>query len=188
MTMPRLSSIPPSSRSHDPLDNEQVAQNLEKLAWLMDRAVTVPGTRITFGLDALLGLFPVLGDSLTGLVQTALVLVALRHYHVPRVVAARMVGNVLLDTAVGAIPFVGDLFDIGFKANTRNVLLLEPYRQKAAAAAGRPVSPSPFAVEAAHIKSGMPWRWIIPIGLLLVGMLILVLVGFVTVVRWVFGF
>ena len=154
----------------------------------MDRAVKIPGTRLSFGLDALLGLLPGAGDALTGLIQTGLVLVALRHYHVPKIVAARMVANVLLDTTVGAIPFLGDLFDMGFKANTRNVLLLEPYRQKADVAAGRPFSPSPYTLEAGQVHSGMPWRWIIPIGLVLVGMLALVMVGFITVVRWIFNF
>jgi hypothetical protein len=185
--MTRLGSQPQSAHTHDPFDNELVAHNLERLAWLMDRAVKVPGTRITFGLDALLGLLPGAGDALTGLVQTALVLVALRHYHVPKIVAAQMVGNVLLDTTVGAIPLLGDLFDIGFKANTRNVLLLEPYRQKADIAAGRPLTPSPYAIEAAHIKTGMPWRWIIPIGVVLLGMLALILIGFLAVVRWLFN-
>jgi Domain of unknown function (DUF4112) len=186
--MSRLGSQPRPTHTADPFDNELVAQNLERLAWLMDRAIKVPGTRLSFGLDAVLGLLPGAGDVLTGLVQTGLVLVALRHYHVPKIVAARMVGNVLLDTTVGTIPFVGDLFDMGFKANTRNVLLLEPYRQKADIAAGRPLTPSPFTLETAHVHRGMPWRWIILIGILLIGMLVLMMVGFIVVVRWLFNF
>ena len=97
--------------------DEGVARNLERLAWLMDRAFRVPGTRVTVGLDSLLGLLPIGGDVLTGLVQTALVLVALVHYKVPRTVAARMMTNVLIDVAVGSIPILGDLFDVAFKAN-----------------------------------------------------------------------
>jgi len=62
-------------------------RGLEQIAWLMDRAITIPGTRITVGLDALLGLLPVGGDVLTGLIQTGIVLVALFHYRVPRAVA-----------------------------------------------------------------------------------------------------
>ncbi len=92
-----------------------VARNLERLAWLMDRAFTIPGTKITVGLDALLGLLPVGGDVLTGIVQAALVLIALRHYRVPRSVAARMMGNVALDVALGSIPLLGDLFDVAFQ-------------------------------------------------------------------------
>ncbi len=160
---------------------EAMARNLERLAWLMDRAFHVPGTRIRIGLDALLGLFPIGGDVLTGLVQAGLVLVALRHYKVPRIVAARMAANVLIDIAVGAIPLLGDLFDIGFKANTRNVQLLEAYRHPEAAAEGRRsmVGLRPI---------GMPWRFIVPIAVVLLGMLTLVLIGFITVVRWLFQF
>src|SRR3954468_23996934 len=83
-------------------------RGLEQLTWLMDRAIKVPGTNITIGLDALLGLLPVGGDAMTGLIQTGIVLVALFHYRVPRAVAARMMANVLLDTALGAVPLLGD--------------------------------------------------------------------------------
>src|SRR5580700_2243532 len=83
---------------------QAIARNLERVAWLMDRVVTIPGTNISVGLDAVLGLLPIGGDVLTGLVQAGLVLVALRHYKVPRTIAARMMANVLLDVAVGSIP------------------------------------------------------------------------------------
>ena len=163
---------------------EAMARNLERLAWLMDRAFQIPGTRIRVGLDALLGLFPVGGDVLTGLVQAGIILVALRHYKVPRVVAARMVWNVLLDIAVGAIPLLGDLFDIGFKANTRNVQLLEAYRHPAGSAIGRPGA----APMLEHRHSGMPWRFIVPVALVLFAVLALVLIGFITVAPWLFNF
>ncbi len=96
---------PPPARS---LKDEAVARNLERIAWLMDRALTIPGTKISVGLDALLGLLPIGGDVLTGLVQVGLVLIALRHYKVPKSIAARMMANVLLDIAVGSIPLLGD--------------------------------------------------------------------------------
>jgi Domain of unknown function (DUF4112) len=164
---------------------EAMARNLERLAWLMDRAFHIPGTRIRLGLDALLGLLPVGGDVLTGLVQAGIILVALRHYKVPKVVAARMAANVLLDTAVGAIPLLGDLFDIGFKANTRNVQLLEAYRHPEGASIGQP---GPSAAMREHRSTGMPWRFILPIAAVLLIVLALVLVGFITVVRWLFHF
>ena len=110
---------------------------------------------------------------MTGLVQAGLVLVALRHYKVPRPVAARMMANVLLDVAIGSIPFLGDLFDAGFKANTRNVRLLQPYGH-------------PSTIELQPRKT--PWRYIVPIAAVLFIALALVLVGFITVVRWLFGF
>src|SRR5262249_38088324 len=102
---------------------------LEVLAWLMDRAFRIPGTNVRVGLDAILGLLPIGGDALTGMVQVRLVLVALKHYHVPRAVAARMAANVLLDTTFGAIPILGDAFDVFFKANTRNIRLLQKVQQ-----------------------------------------------------------
>ena len=88
---------------------DALARKLELLAWLMDRAFHIPGTKVRVGLDAILGLLPVGGDLLTGVVQVGLVLAALRHYKVPKLVAARMAGNVLIDIAVGAIPLLGDL-------------------------------------------------------------------------------
>jgi Domain of unknown function (DUF4112) len=165
---------------------EALARNLERLAWLMDRAFHIPGTRIRVGLDAILGLVPIGGDLLTGLVQAGLVLVALRHYKVPRTVAARMAANVLIDIAVGAIPLLGDLFDIGFKANTRNVQLLDACRHPGAAAVGRA---NRAALPSIAIRPiGMPWRFILPIAAVLLVVLALVLVGFVAVVRWMFQF
>ena len=161
---------PRPSRS---LKDEAVARNLERVAWLMDRALTIPGTKISVGLDALLGLLPVGGDVVTGLVQAGLVLIALRQYKVPRSIAARMMANVLLDVAVGAIPILGDLFDVGFKANTRNIRLLEPYGHHTT------IDLQP---------RGTPWRYILPVAIVLFIALALVMVGFITVVRWLFGF
>ena len=186
------------STTHDPR-SAAVARNLERLAWLMDRAVKIPGTRMTVGLDAVLGLLPIGGDVATGLVQTGLVLVALHHYRVPKSVALRMGANVLLDVAVGAIPLVGDLFDVAFKANTRNLRLLEPYRQESESAP-EPAGPLPWAkvVETrvnppaaplpAPRPSGTPLRIILPIALVLLSVLLLVVIGFVTIVRWLVSF
>src|SRR4051812_45748051 len=114
---------------------------LEHLAWLMDRAVRIPGTKVSVGLDAILGLLPVGGDVLTGIVQVGIVLVALFRYRVPRPVAARMAANVLVDVLLGAVPLLGDVFDVAFKANTRNVQLLrevQEQRQVTPAASSRP--------------------------------------------------
>ena len=62
---------------------------------------------------------------MTGIIQTGIVLIAMYQYKVPRAVAVRMAANVLIDTALGAIPLVGDAFDVFFKANTRNIKLLQ---------------------------------------------------------------
>jgi hypothetical protein len=176
----------PKPTGLDPRQREALARNLERLAWLMDRAFHVPGTRITMGLDALLGLLPVAGDVLTGLVQAGLVLVALSHYKVPRTVAFRMMANVLIDTAVGAIPLLGDLFDVAFKANSRNIQLLEPYRHRDPIEAGHPGTPHSISIDLSPIRIRTPWRYIIPIAAILLVALVLVLIGFITVVRWLF--
>ena len=159
----------------------RVDHHLDRLAWVMDRAIRVPGTNIHLGLDALLGLLPIGGDVATGLVQAGLVLVALKHYKVPKAVAKKMVANVLLDMGVGAIPILGDLFDVAFKANTRNLKLLEPYRhhdQDEGAASFLPGIPAP------PVSIGMPWKFLAVIAAVLLGMLTLVVIGFVVVIRW----
>jgi hypothetical protein len=175
------------ARPFNSIREQAVARNLERLAWLMDSAITIPGTRITVGLDALLGLLPVGGDVLTGLVQTVLVLVALRHYKVPKTVAVRMMTNVLVDVAVGSIPILGDLFDVGFKANMRNVKLLEPYgHQIDIETPEQHGIRIPITVKPATHRT--PWRFIVPIAAVLFIGLALVLIGFVTVVRWLLHF
>jgi len=146
-------------------------EGLERLAWIMDRAVRIPGTPIRVGLDALLGLLPVGGDVLTGIIQVGIVLFAVAHYKVPRAIAARMAANVLLDTAVGAIPLVGDAFDVGFKANTRNIRLLTQVQQQRAT--HQKVSTAPSVLYLAGLAAAM------------LGLIVLVAIGFVTVVAWV---
>ncbi|HWK09696.1 MAG TPA: DUF4112 domain-containing protein [Vicinamibacterales bacterium] len=97
---------------------------LRRLAHLFDSAFEIPGTRVRFGLDPLIGLLPGIGD-LASPVLTLLILwhgVAAR---VPRIVLARMVLNAAIDAGVGAIPIVGDLFDVAWKSNDWNLALLE---------------------------------------------------------------
>lgn len=97
--------------------------------WL-DDFVRIPGTRIGIGLDALIGfVFPGLGDALTGIGSAALLWLALRS-GVPRVVLLRMIMNIGIDVLVGAVPVVGDLFDVGWKANRKNLELIERHRRE----------------------------------------------------------
>ena len=91
---------------------------------VMDQAFRVPGTSLRFGLDALFGLVPGFGDALTGLVGMYGLVVA-RQLGAPASIQLRMLGNLGLDTLVGAIPLFGDLFDFAFKAHVRNRVLLE---------------------------------------------------------------
>jgi hypothetical protein len=94
------------------------------LARLMDSAFVIPGTRVRAGLDALLGLVPGVGDLAAGAIGLFLILQA-RELGASRWLQARMVGNLLLDTAVGSVPLLGDAFDVLFKANLRNLKLLQ---------------------------------------------------------------
>lgn len=97
---------------------------LRKWATLLDAALGIPGTRLRFGLDALIGLVPGAGDAFSGMFSALLVVQAMK-LGVPRIILARMALNVFIDAAVGVVPLLGDLFDVGWKANLRNVTLLE---------------------------------------------------------------
>ena len=97
---------------------------LRKWSVLLDSAFRVPGTSLTFGLDPLLGLVPGLGD-LAAPAFTALLLLHAVRMRIPRVVQLRMLMNAGIDLVIGMVPLVGDLFDAGWKANVRNLALLE---------------------------------------------------------------
>src|SRR5262245_1120541 len=99
---------------------------IDALATLLDTALVIPGTGVRFGLDALIGLFPVVGDIIT----TALSLFIVHEAYqlgAPGHVIARMLGNVALDGVFGAVPLVGDAFDVLWRANRRNVRLLREW-------------------------------------------------------------
>lgn len=106
------------TRTADPLARARA------LTRLLDTAAKVPGTGIRFGADAVLGLIPGLGDVAGAVLAGYLVLLAQR-LGAPRSVVLRMLGNVAVDTLGGTVPLVGDLFDVAFKSNTRNLALLE---------------------------------------------------------------
>lgn len=109
----------------------EVAPELELLARWMDTLFEIPGTRIRFGLDAIVGLVPGLGDLLTTLVSLY-ILGAARRYGVPRSTMLRMAANVAIDAAVGALPLLGDVFDVFWKSNVKNVALLRRHVQSTA--------------------------------------------------------
>ena len=95
---------------------------------LLDSAFRVPGTGIRFGIDAILGLVPGLGDLSAPVFAAALILTGFR-MRVPWVVLARMVLNAGIDMVLGLVPILGDLVDIAWKANLRNLALLERHAQ-----------------------------------------------------------
>lgn len=96
------------------------------LARLLDDLVAIPGTSFRIGLDPIIGIVPGVGD-LIGAVLSTWILLAAARLGAPGTVLARMGVNVAVDTVVGAVPFAGDLFDAGWKANARNVRLLEAW-------------------------------------------------------------
>src|SRR5258706_3222724 len=99
---------------------------LRKWSVLLDSAFRVPGTSLTFGLDPILGLIPGIGD-LTTPFFAALLLVHAVRLRIPRVVQLRMLINAAIDLGIGFVPVIGDAFDFGWKANVRNLPLLERY-------------------------------------------------------------
>lgn len=105
------------------------AMRIEMLSRLMDDVFTLPGTNMRIGLDAIIGLVPVLGDLISQAVSSYLIWEA-RRIGVSRLTIARMIGNSALDTVVGFIPFAGDAFDMAFKANMKNLKLLKAHLEK----------------------------------------------------------
>jgi hypothetical protein len=146
----------------------EARERLKKLAWLFDSSIAIPGTRFTVGLDALVGLIPVLGD-LIGVAMSSFILAEANRLGAPKSVLWRMAGNVGIEGLVGMVPFAGDVLDAAFKANQRNVKLLDAWYQ------------NPGKTERAS-------RWF---GVLLVAIVVLFLglsiyTGFV-ILRWVVG-
>jgi Domain of unknown function (DUF4112) len=101
-------------------------RKLGRLAWLLDSSIPIPGTRFTIGLDALIGLIPFIGD-LVGVALSSYILSEASRMGVPRSVLLRMAVNVGLEGLIGLVPLAGDVFDAAFKANQRNVRLLEAW-------------------------------------------------------------
>jgi hypothetical protein len=107
---------------------------LRRWAVLLDSAFRIPGTRIRFGLDAIIGLIPGIGDISTPAFAGLLLLQAVR-MRLPIVIQARMVLNAALDMLLGLVPILGDLVDVGWKANLRNLALLERHARPGVAPA-----------------------------------------------------
>ena len=122
--------------------------NLDSLAKLMDSRFTIPGTNIRFGLDSIIGLLPGVGDFATFMVSGYMVSILAKN-GASGFVLARMTLNILIDALIGSIPILGDIFDVVFKANQRNIKLLREHY-----------------VEGRH--KGGAWKVILPIILLLI--------------------
>lgn len=108
---------------------EAALARINAVARVMDSLFAIPGTRLRLGVDSVLGLVPVAGDVLAQIVSAYLIWEA-RRLGVSKLTLWRMVGNSLIDTVVGAVPIVGDAFDVAFKANMKNVRLLQRHLEK----------------------------------------------------------
>ena len=106
--------------------------SLQSLARLLDAVFRIPGTEVRFGLDAMIGIIPGVGDLAGAVVAGYLVIAAARLGASPAVLL-RMLLNVAVDTLLGSIPFLGDVFDVAWRANTRNVALLQRHLARPAA-------------------------------------------------------
>jgi hypothetical protein len=111
-------------------------EHLDHIAALLDDMFQIPGTTIRFGLDALIGWVPGIGDALAGTASFLIVFASWRR-GARTVTLLRMIANVLLETAVGAIPVAGDLFHVFWKANRRNYRLLMREKERPGEDVGR---------------------------------------------------
>jgi hypothetical protein len=132
----------------------KIDDSLDRLSWLMDDLIKIPGLNWRFGLDALVGLIPGFGDTVTSMVSFYILASAVR-YRVPKVTLLRMGLNIGIDYLVGSFPVVGDLFDAWWKSNQMNVALLSKRA----------------TVSASEARKGQLSDW------LFVGLIILVLAG-----------
>ncbi len=110
-------------------DPASVRRRIEAMEQLLERSLVVPGINRPVGLDAVAGLVPVLGDIITAGLGMYIVWEA-RNLGLPKWKLARMAGNVLFDSAIGAVPVAGDFFDFFFRSNTRNLRIVKRHLDK----------------------------------------------------------
>jgi hypothetical protein len=153
-----------SNRPHSERPGIQLAEGIAKL---MDARFRIPGTRFRFGLDPILGLFPVVGDLAGFAVSGALILYMIR-FGASRKVITLMIINATLDATLGSIPVIGWVFDAYYKANQRNIRLLKEHYQ-----------------EGKHQGSGK--GVLITVAITLVILIVLLLWGLIALTRWIWG-
>jgi len=114
-----------------PLGREPLAvlRRIEIMEHLLERSMTIPGTSRKVGLDALVGLVPVVGDIVTAIMGAYIVWEA-SNLGLPKWKLWRMAANIAIDTGFGAIPLVGDAFDVLFRSNTRNLRIVRRHLEK----------------------------------------------------------
>src|SRR5262249_5246940 len=114
--------IIPPRKKRDGVDVDAELARLERIANLLDACIEIPGTSIRIGLDPIVGLIPGIGDVI-GFAASVYIVERLTQLGISPLARARMIGNIVIDAAVGAIPVLGDIFDAGFKANVMNLEL-----------------------------------------------------------------
>jgi hypothetical protein len=139
---------------------------LARLAWLLDSSIPLPGTPFSIGLEALIGLVPVAGD-LAGVLLSGYIIKEAAALGASRSILARMALNVAVEGLAGMIPFAGDIFDAAFKANQRNVRLLDAYLDQPA--------------RTRRASRG----FLLVLGLALLGLVLAILVLGTLLVRWI---
>jgi hypothetical protein len=149
-----------------PNQRNEIAQ-LDVLAKLMDSQFQIPGTNIRFGLDSLIGLIPGAGDFSTLLVSGYMV-ATLAKNGASGFVLAKMIMNIVIDAVVGSIPVLGDLFDVAFKANQRNMKLVNEHY-----------------IEGRH--GGSAWKLILPVLFILLLFIAGLTWGAYKIVAWMFA-
>jgi hypothetical protein len=110
-------------------DPVAVRARVEALERILERAFVFPGTKIPFGLDSVIGLVPVLGDLVTACISAYMVWEA-RNLGMSKWQLIRMTANIGIDTAIGAIPFVGDAFDLVWRSNSKNLRIIKTHLDK----------------------------------------------------------
>jgi hypothetical protein len=141
---------------------------LARLAWLLDSSIPIPGTPFTVGLEALIGLLPVAGD-LVGVLLSGYIIREAAALGASSSILARMALNVALEGIIGMVPLAGDVFDAAFKANQRNVRLLNAYLDQPA--------------RTARASRG----FLLGLGLALLGLVFAILALGVLLLRWVWS-
>lgn len=133
--MLRQATAPGPAGRIDRADLDATLARVTALAHVMDQAITIPGTNVRMGLDAALGLVPVIGDIVSQAIASYIIWEA-RRLGVPRLTIMRMIANSAIDTVIGAVPLAGDLFDIAYKANVKNLRLLQHHLERSGARSG----------------------------------------------------
>ena len=132
--------MPPESPLHDRLrpmtadlplgkDPHSIRRRVEAMEMVLERSFVIPGINRPVGLDALVGLVPVVGDAI-GMALGAYIVWEARNLGMPKWKLLRMAGNVAFDSVVGAVPLAGDLFDFLFRSNTRNLRIVKQHLDK----------------------------------------------------------